>query len=352
MLKPLSISCALALAAATAAQAPQLAISIGLRETGAGGGAFSNIGDNGGSTGGIEWINRDGQTLTLDGTWQQFTFDLTLDPVTAFAGTTANNILEGGFGTLEHIRFLNISGYTGPISVWVDDITNTITPSGGSPTPTVFGSFNSFGDNQEVMFQEPSFSGSTSGNVAAGSTAGIDNYVAARSNSCRANWSFVDNTTTRWMRWTTFATLTQGNPLVRFDQSATISFWLRGGVGQPNLGSNGPGTAIAEMVGDGLNLGQTSTYFTAGALGNTPGVLVVSLDGFPDLPIFGGNLVSFNGGFLFGVGISADPNGAFSLPFAGNSALTDLVLQSAFIDPSQPAFFVFTNAVRAQFGRP
>jgi hypothetical protein len=79
---------------AASAGDPTLNISIGVRETFFNGGPQGPIGSNGGTTGGIEWINLDGQTLVLDGTWQLFSFFFIFDPVTAFAGVSANSILE------------------------------------------------------------------------------------------------------------------------------------------------------------------------------------------------------------------------------------------------------------------
>ena len=85
----------------------QLQISIGVRETGFAGGAFNGIGGDGGSGGGIEWIDLDAQPLFVDGTWQQFSFSLPSAAVTAFAGSSANGTLEGSYGTLEHVRVRN-----------------------------------------------------------------------------------------------------------------------------------------------------------------------------------------------------------------------------------------------------
>lgn len=341
----------LTLAGALAAQAPQVAISIGVRETEAGGGAgFTAIGDNGGSTGGIEWINLDGQMLTLDGTWQKFTFDLANDPVTAFAGSTANGILDGTYGTLEHIRILNVQGVTDPISVWIDDVADTITPMGGSPTTTTFGDFEGYNQGDEVMFQEPSFSGSTSSNLQTGDGDGIDNFVASRSASYLERFQFVDNATTRWVRLTTFNTPNQPNPQIRFDQGSVITFWLRSGDCQANLGSQGPGSAYAELCGLGLNFGETSTYYTAGAVPGSPGALGVSFPNNPDLPIFGGNLVSGSGLFLTVV-LVADASGKAQLKIPGSAAMVDFVMQSVFVDGSQPQGLTLTNAVDAQFGQ-
>ncbi len=348
----LTLSLLVALSAAAAAQAPQLKISIGVRETGIAGSPFTNIGDNGGTLGGIEWIDKDTQVLTLDGTWQFFSFSLATHPITAFAGTTANGVIDGQWGTLEHIRVLNDQGITTPINLWIDDVQNTVTPTGGGPTTTTFGTFEGYADNAEVMFQEPGFSGSTAGNlvVTPPGTSGVDNLVASRTSSDRCKFQFLDATPTRWVRLTSFNTLNQRNPLVRFDDNSVIGFWMRGGVPQPSLGSQGPGTAIAEMVGDGLNVGQNSTFWIGRATPNVPGVILVSFAGLPDVPIFGGNLVSF-AGFILGVAVPSDNDGHASLAFPGFASVFDLAIQGAYVDFLQPDFFSFSNAVNAQFGR-
>ncbi len=338
---------ALTLTAAIAAQPPSVQISIGIRETEAGGGsAFSAIGGNGGASGGIEWVNLDGQSLVLDGTWQQFTFNITTDTLTGFAGTTANNVLEGTYGTLEHIRVLNGSGVTDPMSLWVDDVTNT-TNSGG---PTVFGDFEGFADGDEVMFQEPTFSGSTSGNIVAGATSGVDNLVASRSASCRFDLQFIDNTATRWVRLTSFSATNIPNPQIRFDDGSVITFWMRGGDCQPSLGGQGPGNAIAELCGEGLNSGEASAYHVANAPAGALGALGISTANQPDLSIFGGTLIS-GLGLVSTFPLAANPAGSVTLPVPGSASMIDLVLQSAFVDASQPANFTFTNAVQASFGQ-
>lgn len=345
MLHSARLSLFLGLAATIHAQGT-VQISIGIRETEAGGGSFSAIGADGGSAGGIEFVNRDAQTLVLDGTWQQFTFNITTDPLVGFAGTTANGVLDGTFGVLEHLRVLNAAGITEPITIWIDDVTNT-TQTGG---PTNFGTFESYATGTEVMFQEPSFSGSTSANLVAGSTAGVDNRVASRTSSYRFAFQFVDGTTTRWVRLTTFNATNQRNPLIRFDDQSVVTFWLRGGTCQEDVGSQGPGAAIAEMCGTGLNTGESSVYYTALAPAGSPGVLGISFWGQPDLPIFGGNIVS-GLGLAATIPIAADGNGRFSFPVAGLGAVTDLALQSLFFDPSLPNNLTFTNAIRARFGQ-
>lgn len=231
-MKPMKLRIGLAtLAFAVAAMASaQLQVSIGLRETAAGGSTEGTIGANGGGTlGGIEWVNRDLFNLPLDGQWHLVSFTLSASSYILFAGTTANGVLDGAFGVLEHIRIRNTNSILDPISIWIDDVSNTITPVGGAPTTTTFGSFEGFAANTEVMFQEPRFSGSTSGFLAATPNfSGIDNTVAfSGTGSVRSNFAFANSTNTNWLRLTTNAVTQLGNPVVRFDQDSVISFQMR-----------------------------------------------------------------------------------------------------------------------------
>ncbi len=351
MMRTFSMFLAIGMTSIAVAQAPQVKISIGVRETGFNGDVFTTIGGAGSTLGGIEWINLDGQTLTLDGTWQLFAFDLANDPITSFVG---DGILDGTFGTIEHIRVTNFQGITDPIQLWVDDVNDTITPMGGSPTPNLVSDFEGYPDAAEVMFQEPAFSGSTSGNVIApGGTSEADNYVASRPTGAQmlGPFQFVDNTVTRWVRLTTYNVANKANPQIRFDQSSIVTFWMRGGKGQANLGSQGPGTAIAELVGTGLAAGDLSTYYIAGVPPGNPGVVALSLNNQPDVPFLGGNLVSF-AGYLVSVPLGTDPmTGQASIPIPGDAFPGDLVIQSAFLDLSLPNALTFTNAVNALVGQ-
>lgn len=216
---------------AATAFADNLQVSIGIRETFIDVPGTIPIGGNGGSTGGIEWVNLDGQTLILNNTWQQFSFHLSTATFTAFAGITANGILEGQGGVLEHIRLRNIDGATDPITLWIDTVQNDFDPAGPPPPQSVvFGSFEGFADNAEVMFQEPRFSGSTSGFLAlTPNFSGVDNTVAHDGlASYRTEFQFIDGTTTNWLRLTTFNAQNTPNPAIAFGPDSTISFWMRG----------------------------------------------------------------------------------------------------------------------------
>lgn len=207
----------------------QLQISIGLRETAAGGGTVGTIGANGGTAGGIEWVNVDAQTLVMDGTWQQFTFNLSSATFSAFAGGTANGTLDGAYGVIEHIRVRNILGIGAPIKLWIDDVNNNITPPGGAATDNFIGTFEGYADGAEVMFQEPGFSGSTSGNIdITTDAAGVDNTTAhSGSASYKFDFQFTNLAPTSWVRLTSFNATNLPNPVVRFDQNSQISFWAK-----------------------------------------------------------------------------------------------------------------------------
>lgn len=212
-------------ASAMAAQAQTMAISIGIRETVAGGGPVVPIGENGGTLGGIEFVNLDGQSLVLDGTWQTFTFNFQNDPLTAFAGTTANSLYDGTRGVLEMVRIRNSSGVTQPVTLWIDHIVNT-TAAGG---PTVVSDFEGFPVGSEVTFQEPGFSGSTAANVLPGSSSLVtDQEFFLGAQSDELNMQFVDATDTRWVRLTTFGTPNLPNPAIDFANGSSLTFAMKG----------------------------------------------------------------------------------------------------------------------------
>jgi hypothetical protein len=209
--------------------AASLAISLGIRETNNSAGPIFG---NGGTANGIEFVNLDGQTLTTNGTWQLFTFTPSVDTLTAFAGATANGTLDFDWGTIEHIRVRNISGITLPIRLWIDNVTNT------DSTGSVVEGFEPYNIGDEVMFQEPGFSGSTSANLVVGSTAAVSDSMAfAGSKSYEANFQFVDNDSTRWVRLTTFSTGQPGaNARIHYREpggAPTISFYAKAVIPEP-----------------------------------------------------------------------------------------------------------------------
>lgn len=218
---------------ATSASAQNFQVSIGVRETMWV--APTVVGGNGGTTNGIEWINLDGQNLVANGTWQQFTFNFGTDPVTAFAGATANGVLDGTTGTLEHIRIRNISGVTNVLTMWIDDVAqviagNPVTLSGfetTDPIPATVGT--------EHMFQEPRFSGSTQANLAAlpNSTLVTDTQFHTGLQSNQADFAFNTSNPASWLRLTSFNVVNQPNPAIDYTAGNSLSFFLRMVVAPP-----------------------------------------------------------------------------------------------------------------------
>lgn len=209
--------------AGAALPAMALQVSLGIRETAANGGADVGIGGNGGASGGIEFVNRDGQSIPMDNQWHQYSWDIDGDTLMAFAGTTANSILDGDYGTIEMLRFTNDPGTADPITIWIDYVVNTVDAG-----PAVMADFEGFADGTEVMFQEPNFSGSTSSNLVAGGTSAVDSSTAfSGSASYKVSWTFVDDATTRWVRLTTFNATNSGNPLIRFDDNSVVSMYIK-----------------------------------------------------------------------------------------------------------------------------
>lgn len=247
-IKALTLAIVGVLALSLNAQAAELQLSIGVRETQAGGGASGGpIFSNGGASGGIEYVNLDGQSLTVGGGWQLFTFTPSVDAVTGFAGTTANSFLEGEWGVLEMIRVRNIDGITDPITLQIDDLSNF----DGSTTVTE--NFEGHAVGAEVMFRHPNFSGSTNGHLEDGGTAAVVATDAVSGGQAyEFNMQFVDDADNRWVRLTTFNTANLPNPAVRLNATAgvpTISFYAR---------ALGPHTVVPEpstMVLVGLAVG-------------------------------------------------------------------------------------------------
>jgi hypothetical protein len=201
-------------------------------------------GVDGGASGGIEWVNLDGQVMPFDGQWHQYSFNMVTDPLTPFAGATANGILQGVYGTLEHLRF-NSNGFLHQVTLWIDDIACQYNPNGPLPPPVqnvTFGTFETdsagvpYVPGTEVMFQEPEFSGSTNAYVdqTRPQYSAIDDtefYSGTR--SLKVTWHFMTNpanpSAMPWLRLTTFRPSTpqpQANPVIRYDEGI-VTMWIK-----------------------------------------------------------------------------------------------------------------------------
>ena len=193
------------LSVASHADAQGLYISLGVRETNDAG----PVGGDGGTSNGIEWINLDIPYVAAGSGWQLVTFDLQNDPITPFAGASADGILGVDYGTIEHLRLLNDGGAT-QYSVFIDDLVENNSTSGLA----TIADFELFSVGDEVVFQEPTFSGSTSGNLVGGAAGVTDTMAFAGNHSYQVDLDFVDNDSSRWVRLTTFNTPNIPNPRI------------------------------------------------------------------------------------------------------------------------------------------
>ncbi len=219
----ISIATAILVCSCAVVQATDLTFSLGIRETG----STAAIGDPGGTSGGIEWLDKDLYVVPLDGAWHQVTIDFATATVAPFAGATANGVIDGTAGTIEHIRILNSGGVTDPIQLWFDDL--IYTEATGAPHDLGWEGL-TVGD--EFRFQEPAFSGSTAGNLTGTSSSAVTDSMAHTGvQSYQADFQFVDNDPARWIRYTTFtagapANLPGGDPTIGFN--GDVSFWVKG----------------------------------------------------------------------------------------------------------------------------
>lgn len=227
------------------AWAGELRFSMAVRETNAAG----PIGSNGGTANGIEWVGRTGgngldiDLVQADGAWHQIEVDFNNDPVGGFAGAGADGILTSttGFAAFEHLRIANTADGITRYRLYIDEIVSTV-----NGVDTLVTGFETFALGVEAGFQEPGFSGSTSGNLklAPGfpGSPNIARVTAAQAfagnQSYEVEFDFLDDTPAgvggagRWVRLTT-------NNVVNLPNMA---------IGVPNTspGAN-PGTASLRM---------------------------------------------------------------------------------------------------------
>ncbi|MEN3000302.1 MAG: hypothetical protein ABDI19_00475 [Armatimonadota bacterium] len=108
---------------------PDFYLTLGVRETG----STAACGGNGGAPAvGIEWIGATsstgnnapiGKLVNLKDQWIRVEFDIPNEPIRAFAGSTANGVLDTQTGTFEHLAFTPVNPFLTDIyTVYLDDI--------------------------------------------------------------------------------------------------------------------------------------------------------------------------------------------------------------------------------------
>jgi hypothetical protein len=125
--------------------------------------------------------------------------------------------------------------------------------------------FEAYAAGAEIMFQEPRFSGSTSGWMSNAPNVSLTTgALPTGSTSARAlnvSWAFTNNATTPWVRLTTASVTTLPNPVIDLTKRLRLRIWsdkaIRVGLGIREatiaagtaIGSNGGGTGAIEWVG-------------------------------------------------------------------------------------------------------
>jgi len=130
----------------------------------------------------------------------------------------ANNI-DGTWGVLESIAFAGDDGTdSGPFDIYIDNLANgrngVFQDFEGFVADTVAG----------VVFNQPGYSGTTSGNLLTRPDEAVISNAAADTGtkSIRVRWQFTSGMTNLWMRFNTFQTSVMPSPLVNLDEP--ISF--------------------------------------------------------------------------------------------------------------------------------
>ena len=214
---------ALGLSASASAQVPSISFSLGVRESG----TTAPVGGNGGTANGIEQVGRAGgvdtNVIPLDGIERTFTFTFGTDPVTAFAGTTADGTLDGTRGAIENFFFSNSGAVDFPIQLRIDDIVNTV-----DGTPILITDFETFADGVEAVFQEPRFSGSTTGSLETTPNASLVTTVDGdKVNQVDFDFRSPAATSQR-LRLTTNSVVNLPNPAIDFSAGNSVSVTISG----------------------------------------------------------------------------------------------------------------------------
>ena len=223
---------------------PPVLVSLGIRETLSSG----PVGADGGTSGPIEWI---GPKETLSGApmgklvipsnqWQTITFDPLTDPVLNF--NAGNNLLDGAFGVLEHLAVAPArfgDGDPGSYKLYIDWVKNG---------DTVITDFESFNAGDSALLRQPSFSGTTSGNLRlpAPNEAVVDDTVSeSGSKSLRVWFQFLDGAPARWVRLTTYQAANVPNPQVDLTKPISMRILLQPAAESGNLSLVGPANVTA-----------------------------------------------------------------------------------------------------------
>lgn len=195
-------------------------LCIGIRETGDAGA----LGTPGATTGPLEWVGVTGVTsgapqgiaVSPSQSWQTLTFDPTAGMNAAFPGS-GNGTIDGTRGVLEHLAIsVNASSAnrsTGKYRLFVDNVVNV--GAGGGGADFVITNFDGFALGTEVLFQEPTFSGSTAANLAPLPSLSVSTDEEGNPNRSELlEWFWKDTGAGRWIRVTTSSVAAVRSPII------------------------------------------------------------------------------------------------------------------------------------------
>ncbi len=233
-------------------------VCIGVRETNDTG----PLGSPGGTSGEIEWVGAasaingapQGTPIGPSDNWYVLTFNPLTGPITGFTG---NGAITATRGVLEHLAIsvnsTSAGRSTGPYEVYVDNVVNVGAGPGGSDF--VLTDFEGYALGTEVMFQEPTYSGTTSGDMApAPSSNGVSDLEGNPGQSYQLIWFWRDTTSERWARITTFGVANLPNPII--DLTKPIRLHLL-------LAPPGPAVCIGDTNCDGVvGFGDINPFVT------------------------------------------------------------------------------------------
>ncbi|MFH0979923.1 MAG: hypothetical protein V2A79_00090 [Planctomycetota bacterium] len=143
--------------------------------------------------------------------WRTITFD----PANGVTRYTGNGIIDGTRGYLEHLAIWVPPGgaSTGPYRMYVDNVINVNADGLGDFLIT---NFEGYPLNTEVLFQEPSYSGSTSDYLSYPPSASVtsDNFAGGGTQSELITWFWRTGGSLVWIRDTTSGALNCSRPII------------------------------------------------------------------------------------------------------------------------------------------
>ncbi|MCX8090511.1 MAG: hypothetical protein N3I86_06170 [Verrucomicrobiae bacterium] len=199
----------------------------------------------------------DGVVLTPSTNWQTVTFQQGVDPVYTWFGTDPNpGFWDGDFGALDGIA-IACENDAGPFEIYIDDLANG--------TNGVFQGWEGVPPGTVARgFSQPSFSGTTSGNLlsAPNESVVVTNTAYSGTNSCRIRFQFNGEQNTKWLRLVTSGATPVANPQVQIAEPISFKILLLppGATPPPPPTPPQPPVLNAQLLGGQIVLNWTGTY--------------------------------------------------------------------------------------------